>query len=319
MTELDTRDNLKESVDILAWLTAENGRLLMELIRLQSAATLGQRRPGDLAFEDRPAQSCRFHAAPGHAFDRPAWTAPGLQPPHQARGGVHDAGGNDCVNIAFHKRALLRAEKEVFPGSHLPFGPGKNGLAADPYRRRATRTDRAGGAWGLGGEKTEGSERPSRWACPPWEGLGGTPTRGRSKLRGAAARYNTPLRRSPRGGPHDPVRPSASQVIPQDAVRAVKGHVYCGGPGSSHHVRGGHIVRPLLTRHHRRRGRFVGAGPSLGGSEGHASGGVGQASSWPGCPPPGRGMGGYCPRRNSSAKTSPCCRRPWRAWVIISP
>ena len=39
MTELDTRDNLKESVDILARLTAENGRLLMELIRLQSAAT----------------------------------------------------------------------------------------------------------------------------------------------------------------------------------------------------------------------------------------------------------------------------------------
>ena len=39
MTELDTRDNLKESVDLLARLTAENGRLLMELIRLQSAAT----------------------------------------------------------------------------------------------------------------------------------------------------------------------------------------------------------------------------------------------------------------------------------------
>lgn len=39
MTELDTRDNLKESVDILARLTAENGRLLMELIRLQSSAT----------------------------------------------------------------------------------------------------------------------------------------------------------------------------------------------------------------------------------------------------------------------------------------
>ena len=37
--ELDTRDSVKESVDILAHLTAENGRLLMELIRLQSAAT----------------------------------------------------------------------------------------------------------------------------------------------------------------------------------------------------------------------------------------------------------------------------------------
>lgn len=39
MTELDAREDLKESVDILARLTAENGRLLMELIRLQSAAT----------------------------------------------------------------------------------------------------------------------------------------------------------------------------------------------------------------------------------------------------------------------------------------
>ena len=39
MTELDTREDLKASVDILARLTAENGRLLMELIRLQSAAT----------------------------------------------------------------------------------------------------------------------------------------------------------------------------------------------------------------------------------------------------------------------------------------
>ena len=38
-TELDTRDSVKEAVDILAQLTAENGRLLMELIRLQSAAT----------------------------------------------------------------------------------------------------------------------------------------------------------------------------------------------------------------------------------------------------------------------------------------
>ena len=37
--ELDTRDSVKESVDILAQLTAENGRLMMELIRLQSAAT----------------------------------------------------------------------------------------------------------------------------------------------------------------------------------------------------------------------------------------------------------------------------------------
>lgn len=37
--ELDGRDSVKESVDILAHLTAENGRLLMELIRLQSAAT----------------------------------------------------------------------------------------------------------------------------------------------------------------------------------------------------------------------------------------------------------------------------------------
>ena len=37
--ELDARDSVKESVDILAHLTAENGRLLMELIRLQSAAT----------------------------------------------------------------------------------------------------------------------------------------------------------------------------------------------------------------------------------------------------------------------------------------
>ena len=39
MTELDTGDDLKYSVDILARLTAENGRLLMELIRLQSATT----------------------------------------------------------------------------------------------------------------------------------------------------------------------------------------------------------------------------------------------------------------------------------------
>ncbi len=39
MTELDTGEDLKYSLDILARLTAENGRLLMELIRLQSAAT----------------------------------------------------------------------------------------------------------------------------------------------------------------------------------------------------------------------------------------------------------------------------------------
>ena len=38
-TELDTRDSVKEAVDILAQLTAENGRLLMELIRVQTAAT----------------------------------------------------------------------------------------------------------------------------------------------------------------------------------------------------------------------------------------------------------------------------------------
>ena len=36
MTELDTRPELKESVDILARLTAENGRLLMDLIRVQA-------------------------------------------------------------------------------------------------------------------------------------------------------------------------------------------------------------------------------------------------------------------------------------------
>ena len=39
MDELDTGEDLKMSVDILARLTAENGRLLMELIRLQSTAT----------------------------------------------------------------------------------------------------------------------------------------------------------------------------------------------------------------------------------------------------------------------------------------
>ena len=38
MTELDTRPELKESVDILARLTAENGRLLMDLIRVQAQA-----------------------------------------------------------------------------------------------------------------------------------------------------------------------------------------------------------------------------------------------------------------------------------------
>ena len=36
MTELDTRAELKESVDILARLTAANGRLLMDLIRVQA-------------------------------------------------------------------------------------------------------------------------------------------------------------------------------------------------------------------------------------------------------------------------------------------
>ena len=39
MAELDTRDNLKDSLDILTRISAENGRLLMELIRLQSTAT----------------------------------------------------------------------------------------------------------------------------------------------------------------------------------------------------------------------------------------------------------------------------------------
>lgn len=38
MTELDTRPELKQSVDILARLTAENGRLLMDLIRVQAQA-----------------------------------------------------------------------------------------------------------------------------------------------------------------------------------------------------------------------------------------------------------------------------------------
>ena len=38
MTELDTRAELKESVDLLARLTAENGRLLMDLIRVQAQA-----------------------------------------------------------------------------------------------------------------------------------------------------------------------------------------------------------------------------------------------------------------------------------------
>ena len=37
MDELDTREDLKESVDLLARVTAENGRLLMELIRVQTA------------------------------------------------------------------------------------------------------------------------------------------------------------------------------------------------------------------------------------------------------------------------------------------
>ena len=39
LAELDTREDLKASVDLLARLTAENGRLMMEMIRLQSAAT----------------------------------------------------------------------------------------------------------------------------------------------------------------------------------------------------------------------------------------------------------------------------------------
>ena len=39
MTELDTRAELKESVDILARLTAENGRLLMDLIRIQAQSS----------------------------------------------------------------------------------------------------------------------------------------------------------------------------------------------------------------------------------------------------------------------------------------
>ena len=38
-TELDNRDSVKETLDILAHMTAENGRLLMELIRVQAAAT----------------------------------------------------------------------------------------------------------------------------------------------------------------------------------------------------------------------------------------------------------------------------------------
>ena len=38
MTELDTREELKESVDLLARLTAANGRLLMDLIRVQAQA-----------------------------------------------------------------------------------------------------------------------------------------------------------------------------------------------------------------------------------------------------------------------------------------
>ena len=39
MNELDTREDLKASVDILARLTAENGRLLMDLTRLMSIST----------------------------------------------------------------------------------------------------------------------------------------------------------------------------------------------------------------------------------------------------------------------------------------
>ena len=39
MTELDTREDLKQSVDLLTRVTAENGRVLMELIRVQTAAS----------------------------------------------------------------------------------------------------------------------------------------------------------------------------------------------------------------------------------------------------------------------------------------
>ena len=39
MTELDTREDLKQSVDLLARVTAENGRLLMDLIRVQAQAS----------------------------------------------------------------------------------------------------------------------------------------------------------------------------------------------------------------------------------------------------------------------------------------
>ena len=38
MTELDTQEDLKQSVDLLTRVTAENGRLLMDLIRVQAAA-----------------------------------------------------------------------------------------------------------------------------------------------------------------------------------------------------------------------------------------------------------------------------------------
>ena len=38
MTELDTREDLKQSVDLLARVTAENGRALMDLIRVQAQA-----------------------------------------------------------------------------------------------------------------------------------------------------------------------------------------------------------------------------------------------------------------------------------------
>ena len=39
MLDLDGHEDLKQSVDLIARLTAENGRLLMELVRLEAAAT----------------------------------------------------------------------------------------------------------------------------------------------------------------------------------------------------------------------------------------------------------------------------------------
>ena len=60
-TELNTRDSVKESVDILAHLTAENGRLLMELIRLQAAATQADA-TNQLAQQTQGAESRRMFA-----------------------------------------------------------------------------------------------------------------------------------------------------------------------------------------------------------------------------------------------------------------